>query len=55
MEINTIRLEVWVIQCPSCKNKDYVTDKEIAFNPNDDKTHIVSCMKCGVEFEIETG
>ncbi len=55
MAINTQRFEGWVIECPSCKNKDYVNNEDIAFNPNDDTTHIISCIKCGAEFEIETG
>jgi predicted Zn finger-like uncharacterized protein len=55
MEINTYEFEGWIIECPHCKEKDYVSNEDISFNPNDDLTHIVSCNKCGKEFEVFSG
>ena len=55
MEITCSRFEGWILECPHCRHKEYISEEEIAFNPIDDQTHIVKCEKCKREFEIEIG
>ena len=51
-QINCMRFEGWVIICPECGYKDYVNSEDIAFDPMDDRRHIVQCEKCKQDFEI---
>lgn len=51
-QLNCQRFEGWVITCPECGYKDYVDAEDIAFDPQDDRRHIIQCEKCKQDFEI---
>ena len=38
--------------CPHCNHNYYITEEDLAFNPNNDEIHIVFCQKCGKEYEV---
>ena len=50
--MNIERFNGWVIICPYCKFKEYISEEDIAFNPTDDVVHVVECKKCSKEFEV---
>ena len=47
------KFDGWLLACPYCNHREYISDEEIRFNPNDCELHIVKCVECGKEFEID--
>ena len=50
--MNIQRFNGWLIICPHCGYKDYITEEDIAFNPMSDETHYIICENCDKEFEV---
>jgi len=50
--LNCLHFDGWVITCPHCAHKDYVSADDIAFDPMDDERHLIQCESCKDEFEI---
>jgi predicted Zn finger-like uncharacterized protein len=50
--VNIQRFYGWIIICPHCEERDYISDEDIAFDPRGDREHIIQCEKCKKEFEV---